>query len=179
MIFEQSDKYNEIRDFAFPKYNEITDIGLYLEQVCKIVEKSLEPLFGTNDTEKWLTPAMISNYVKQGVIEKPENKKYDRDRIAYLIFVCTCKMVLSLSDLKRFIGVQKSVENLELSYNFFCEEFETVLKHVFSEKYGNGENFEDIKSKKNEAKIIRAISYSVAHKIYLKKYVEFLKEQEK
>ena len=59
------------------------------------------------------------------------------------------------------------------------DEFETVLKHVFSEKYGNGENFEDIKSKKNEAKIIRAISYSVAHKIYLKKYVEFLKEQEK
>ena len=75
--------------------------------------------------------------------------------------------------------MQKSVENLELSNNFFCEEFVTVLKHVFSEKYGNGENFEDIKSKKNEAKIIRAISYSVAHNIYLKKYVEFLKEQEK
>lgn len=177
MKFEQSDKYNEIREFNFLRYNEIPDIGLYLEQVFQIVEKTLSPLFGDNENEKWLTIAMISNYVKQGVIEKPDNKKYDRDRIAYLIFICTCKMVLSLSDLKRLIGVQKNVENLEKSYNYFCNEFETILKNVFSSKSDSG-NVDEIKSNRDEAKILRAISYSAAHKIYLVKYVEFLKEQE-
>lgn len=176
MKFEQSKQYKDIKDFKFPRYMEITDIGLYLEQVFQIVEEILVPLFGDNEEEKWFTTAMVSNYVKQGILEKPENKKYNRERIAYLIFICTCKMVLPLADIKRFIGVQKTIEDIEVSYNFFCDEFETVLKQVFSE----GDTYADeVKSKKSEAKIIKAISFAVAHKIYLNKYLEFLGEKDK
>ena len=48
-----------IADFHLPRYNEIPNVGLYLEQATKYVCEYLEPL-----GEYTLPPSMISNYVK-------------------------------------------------------------------------------------------------------------------
>ena len=47
------------RDFHLPRYQEIPDVGLYLEQAAKYIGNCLSPL---GDTA--LTRSMISNYVK-------------------------------------------------------------------------------------------------------------------
>ena len=46
--------------FKLPTFEEIPDVGLYLEQTATFINKYLEPLLGSE-----LTPSMISNYVKK------------------------------------------------------------------------------------------------------------------
>ena len=90
---------DSLRDFRLPRYNEIPNVGLYLEQATKYVGEYLAPL-----GEYTLTPSMISNYVKKGLIANPVKKQYGREQIAYLIFITVAKTVLSLEDLLLFIG---------------------------------------------------------------------------
>jgi len=82
---------NSISAFALPKYNEIPNVGLYLEQASKYVSEFSVVLQGGA-----VTGSMISNYVKQGLLSNPVKKQYDRDQIAYLIFISIAKMVLSM-----------------------------------------------------------------------------------
>ncbi len=174
--FEKSTVYSEIKNFRFPRYNEITDIGLYLDQLISVVETALTPLLGINTEDKWITASMISNYVKQGIIPKPENKRYGREQLAYLIFICTCKTVLPLAHISEFFNLQRDTFSLETSYDYFCNEFENILMEVF----GEGKVFTDSgKTHSTEAKIVRASAFAVAHKIYLNKYIEFIKDDSK
>ena len=50
-----------IDGFRLPRYAQIPDVGLYLEQVVRYVNTHLAPL-----GEPELTSSMVSNYVKQG-----------------------------------------------------------------------------------------------------------------
>ena len=52
-----------------PSFDEIPDMGLYLEQTTNFIARYLDPLL---DTE--LTSSMISNYVKKGLIARTEKK---------------------------------------------------------------------------------------------------------
>ena len=93
---------NSIRDFRLPRYEEIPNVGLYLEQTAKYINEFLEPL-----PESALTPSMISNYVKKHLIVSPLRKQYSREQIAYLIFIALAKNILSLDALDNFIHLQQ------------------------------------------------------------------------
>ena len=55
-----------IRGFRLPRYREIPDVGLYLEQATKYINQTISPLgFGT------FTGSMVRNYVKQGLVSNP------------------------------------------------------------------------------------------------------------
>ena len=90
------------RDFRLPRYQEIPNVGLYLEQAVKFIDQALAPLGWET-----LTPSMISNYVKRGLITSPVKKQYDRDQIAHLMFIALAKNVLSLDDVQEFIRLQE------------------------------------------------------------------------
>ena len=55
---------NLINDFSLPRYNDIPNVGLYLEQVVKYISEYLEPLGSFS-----LTSSMVSNYVKKGSLK--------------------------------------------------------------------------------------------------------------
>lgn len=49
------------RDYRMPRYKEIPNVGLYLEQTVKYINECLAPI------EISITPSMLSNYVKKGI----------------------------------------------------------------------------------------------------------------
>ena len=49
-----------IHNFHLPRYQEIPDVGLYLEQTAKYIDSYLSPLEDIS-----ITGSMISNYVKK------------------------------------------------------------------------------------------------------------------
>ena len=110
---------NSVADFRLPRYNEIPNVGLYLEQATKYVCEYLEPL-----GEYTLTPSMISNYVKKGLIANPVKKQYGRDHIAYLFFIAMAKSVLSLDALTGFIKLQQQTKRPQAA------EIATVNGHI-------------------------------------------------
>lgn len=55
---------SSVTDFSLPRYNDIPNVGLYLEQVVKYISEYLEPLGNFS-----LTFSMVSNYVKKGLLK--------------------------------------------------------------------------------------------------------------
>lgn len=150
-----------IRDFRMPRYREIPNMGLYLEQTTKYICETLAPL-----QEAAITGSMISNYVKKDLVDNPVRKLYFREQIAYLLFIALAKNVLSLDDLAAFISLQKRTYTPERAYDYLCEELENLLQYVFGLK----EDVEDVGVDSTDEKfMLRATIVAVAHKIYLDK----------
>lgn len=108
--------------FSLPRYRQIPDIGLLLEQTVRLINGYLEPLGSVS-----LTPSMVSNYVKHGIIDRAVKKQYGRDQLACLIFIAIAKTVLTLDDIARLIELQRGYCELELAYDRFCDEFEMAI----------------------------------------------------
>ena len=115
----------KIRDFRLPKYTEIPDMGLYLEQTTKYVNGIIEPLGCPA-----ITSSMISNYVKQGVVSAPERKLYSRDQLVYFIFISIAKTVVSIDDVAMLYRKQRELYDVPTAYAYFCDEFENMLLYI-------------------------------------------------
>lgn len=115
-----------VQGFRLPRYQEIPDVGLYLEQATKYICRYLSPILETP-----LTASMISNYVKRGLLSSPVRKQYSRDQVAYLFFIAVAKNVLSLDALACFLRLQERTYPLEKAYDYFCRELENLLLFQF------------------------------------------------
>ncbi len=148
-----------IADFRLPRFKELPDVGLYLEQVIKYINGYLVPLGCTE-----LTPSMVSNYVKKGVIPSPVKKQYYGEQLGYLIFIAVAKNVLTIENITKLIGMQQETYAGETAYNYFCDEFETMLCQI----YGIDKEVTPINSKNTEAKtILRSVVIAASHIIFL------------
>ena len=161
---------DSVREFRLPRYVEIPNVGLYLEQATKYVCEYLAPL-----GEFSLTPSMISNYVKKGLVANPVKKLYNRDQIAYLMFIALAKSVLSLDNLILFIRLQERTYPTERAYNYLCDEFENILQHVFGLK----PEIDTVGMDSTDEKfMLRATIITIAHKIYLEKCFDAMAAEE-
>ena len=161
---------DSIRDFALPRYEEIPDVGLYLEQTAKYISGYLSCL-----GEFSLTRSMISNYVKKGLVANPVKKQYDRGQIAQLIFIAVAKTVLSMEDIRLLVALQRASYSAEVAYNYFCSELENILFYTFGLK----DVPDAIGEQRTEEKdLLRSTIITVAHKVYLDKYFAILHSEE-
>ena len=106
-----------IRNFRLPRYRELPDVGLYLEQVVRYVNRYM--ILDGNE----LTPSMVSNYVKKGLISNPVKKKYSRDQIAVLIYLTLAKTVISLEDIQLLIELKNRSYDNKTAFDYFKKEF--------------------------------------------------------
>ena len=152
---------SSIRSFSLPRYEEIPNVGLYLEQTAKYITEYVEKLGGHP-----FTGSMISNYVKKGLVANPVKKQYSREQIAYLIFIAVGKSVLSMEDIGLLFRLQKQVYTPQRAYDYFCNELENVLLFVFGLK----ETIDTVGVDDTETKdLLRTAIVAVAHKVYLDK----------
>lgn len=159
-----------IEHFHFPKYEDIPNVGLYLEQVTKYINEYLVPLDNLA-----ITPSMISNYVKKGLIANPIKKQYSREQIAYIFFIAVAKSVLSLDNIRLFMDMQEKTYPIEVAYDYFCMEFENVIQYVFKLK----DSMDTVGTNRNtdEKMMLRNTIITVSNKIYLDKCFNAVKEE--
>ena len=159
-----------VKDFRMPRYSEIPNVGLYLEQTTKYICEYLAPI-----QENAITSSMISNYVKKGLVANPVKKQYDRDQIAHLLFIALAKSVMSLDDLTLFIRLQERTYSTERAYRYLCDELENLLHYVFGLK----DTIDTVGVDSSDEKImLRNTIITIAHKIYLEKYFEALAQEQ-
>ena len=82
-----------------PLWNELPELDLYMDQVIGLMEKYLN----ASKKDKLITPSMINNYVKLGIMPPPQKKKYSKTHIAYLIIICSLKQVMPIPNIKILI----------------------------------------------------------------------------
>ena len=89
--------------FRLPEWEEIPNIGLYMDQVVMLLMGYLDYMPPELKEEQVVTAAAINNYVRKGIMPSPEKKKYYREHIAYLVMICTLKQSLSIAMLQKLL----------------------------------------------------------------------------
>lgn len=161
---------DSMRSFQLPRYAQLPDVGLYLEQTTQYINNYLNPL-GCIE----ITGSMISNYVKKGLVANPVKKQYYADQIAYLIAITILKNVLSLEHLNALFVRQQKVYSTEVAYNYFCMELENILYFQFGLKDSVAEIG---RTKSLEKQMLRSAIISVSHIIYLNHCFDALEQAE-
>lgn len=165
---EEKKLYNEedIKKFHLPRWDEIPNIDLYIDQVVSLLETYLSTYIkGENNKEdKIVTKTMINNYVKHKIINPPVNKKYNTEHIAYLFVICILKQVYSINDIAELIKLAIDTVSPETAYNQFCDELEKAISLTFA-----GQEYTGREIMTKEKYILRNVVQSFANQLYVKR----------
>lgn len=156
----------EIKDFHLPRWNELPNVDLYIDQLVTLLEYYLSGYIKNDNEkeEKIITKTMINNYVKQNIIKPPVNKKYNKEHVASLFVIFILKQVYSIHDIKKLISLAMETSPIEQAYNRFCSELEKAIRIVFAEK-----NYVKTSRLSEEQYILRNVVQSFANKLYVQK----------
>ena len=160
---QQQEIQKFVTEFHLPRYRELPDFGLHLEQVTRYASRYVPgPLTGS----------MVSNYVKQKLIPGPVKKAYSQESIAYLIFLSYIKTVVSLEDIRLLMQIQKSSYELQVAYDYFCDEMENLLQYVC----GLRESPAVVGTTcSQEKELLRTALLSITYKVYLDQYLALIR----
>ena len=145
--------------FALPRYNDLPSVGLYLDQTVQFVNGYFRSFCGVE-----LTPSMVSNYVKKGVVDHPIRKKYTRDQIASLMYIAVSKTVLSMENIDALFKMQRAHCSAGAAYDYFCDEMENCLPFVFGARNTILDLAVDAATEK---RLLRSTILAAANKRYL------------
>ena len=149
----------EMSVFRMPRYAQLPDMGLYLEQTVQYINQCLKPL-GCME----ITGSMVRNYVKMDLIENPVKKRYYANQIAHIVCVSMLKQVMELEHIGRFFAMQQKVYTDQVAYDYFCTELENILFH----RFGLKDSIEDVGVTHSlEKGMLRSAITAVSHIIYL------------
>ena len=105
------------------EWESFPDIGLYMDQIISYMPRQL---VGFGDGER-LTPAMVNNYIKDGLLPRAEGKKYSKTHLGYLTAICALKQVLSVRDTRTLLETGSAGRDPEKLYAAFYQELSLAL----------------------------------------------------
>lgn len=169
MMNKENTNKISVEKLHIPRWEELPNIDLFLDQVVKLINNSLEPYIfirsDNQDDTNLLTKTMINNYVKHGIIEAPVKKQYSKSQVAKLFAICILKQVYSMQDIKKLIQMALK-SDIQISYNKFCELFEEALDCSYNKK-----DFIDKTSTNEYQYLLKTVLLSCSYKIYSKNIV--------
>ena len=105
-----------------PDWETLPDFGLYMDQIITFVNRSFPGVAGRLE----LTPSMINNYVKAGLMDKPSGKKYSREALAQLLMIIQLKLTTPMDIMKTLLHPEKPAETKNL-YALFRQYQDQVI----------------------------------------------------
>lgn len=173
MAEEQRNWGIKMSGFRLPRWDELPELDLYMDQVVVFLEKILAPL---SEGEEQVTPAMINNYVKLRLIPKPEKKRYTRRHIAFLITITLLKQVLTISEIREGILSHTEQEGSgQRSYDGFCGELERAFQQVCGQIVSGKQSGELPEGTPAELVMVRMAAFSLVCKLAARKSLELRK----
>ncbi len=142
---ELSNFTTALSSYTTEGWNQFPSIDLYMDQVVTYLERLLM-LFDTDASGKVITSSMVNNYVKEGYLKRPVNKKYDRIQLVTLYIMSMLKPIIpipliagSLSNLKDEHKYQAFFEKLsklqDEAFMNIASELSSTLQNISEEDY--------------------------------------------
>ena len=125
------EKYLE--DFKLPSWEEIPDIGLYMEQVIILLKEYLDYLPPELKDEQIITAATINNYVRTRIMPEPVKKRYYRHHIAYLVMICTMKQILPIAVISRIIPMNITEDEVRRIYDRYSDMHKKTIRYFLKQ----------------------------------------------
>ena len=104
-------------------WEQLPDIPLYMDQVVSYLSKQLIS-FEEGDS---LTPAMINNYIKDGLLARANGKKYGQEHLAYLTAITALKQVLSVREMRALTAIGRERRDSKRQYEYFWKYLDEAL----------------------------------------------------
>lgn len=120
-----------IKHYEAVPWDRMPEIDLYMDQVITYMDKQLT-LFQPKEAGKLLTSSMINNYVKGGLLPRPDHKKYNREHLAGLMVISILKQVLSIPDIAALFKALSKESSVEQLHDTFCSIQKDALDEVCS-----------------------------------------------
>lgn len=127
------DKY--LTNYQVPAWDDIPNMGLYMEQVLTLLEEYLGFMPPELQDGELITAATINNYVRKGIMPKPERKRYYRIHLAYLIIICSLKQTLTISAIQEMLPSSGTEAEVRAFYDAFRNR-QTKAARYFTEQAG-------------------------------------------
>ena len=120
-----------LEHFKLPRWEELPNIPLYLDQVLSLIDEWLGDYIIT-EKKQVITKTMVNNYVKNKFIEAPVNKKYGKLSVASLFIIAVLKTVFTIDEVSKLIDLAiRSSDDVPKMYNHFCELIENAVSEAF------------------------------------------------
>lgn len=165
-------------EIRMPRWEEITDIPLYMDQLIAVVTQYLEPFQIFASDKSPVTSSMVNNYVKLGLIPKPVKRHYNKRHIAYLIVITLFKEVISIQDIRRVLIFLAQSQGNSNAYNQFCGLMENTIKRNAQDYLNLEQNYTnetDYSSPDHYDKyIIFLACETITNLLFAKKFISFI-----
>ena len=146
----------------------LPDFPLYMDQVLSYMERQTIRL----DESDALTASMVNNYTKNALVPRAEGKKYNREHLAYLTFICILKQVMSSRDMDLLIRRELDGDRpVEDGYRAFLGSLDGALSSTAKEL----ERYEDADKLADAAGHFGLLSYAAG--LVSRRYVAQLRSQ--
>ena len=137
-----------LNNSKMPTWNDLPSIDLYMDQVIILMNQYLKN-FLSSDTEGAMniTPPMINNYVKNGIIPAPIKKKYSREHLAKLLVICILKPVMEISAIAQIMERTENRSGTQRMLDDLADLFESRLRTlaaIITSDIENEEKTEDL-----------------------------------
>lgn len=117
-------------NFRLPTWNEIPNIGLYMEQVVDLLRGYLDYMPPElKEEEQPVTGAAINNYVRRKLLPGPRRKRYYRMHIACLIMICTLKQSLNMSRIQTLLPNSEDEDVVRAAYESYAARHNAAARY--------------------------------------------------
>lgn len=120
-------------NFRLPAWEEIPDLGLYMEQVTALLQEYLDYQPPELKEEQFITAATINNYVRTKVMPEPVKRRYYRVHIAYLIVILTLKPSLSMALIQKIIPTGLPEEEVREIYTAYAARHRKTARYFIEQ----------------------------------------------
>ncbi|MDR1002930.1 MAG: DUF1836 domain-containing protein [Oscillospiraceae bacterium] len=128
--YEELLKWTEyLEKFKVGEFHQWPDIDLYMDQVISYLERYVTPL-RTDENEKIVTPSIINNNTKDGVLPKPVKKKYSRQLLSILLIFSTLRQVIPTQNMAVLLNTLSGAEDYPEVHNQFARSLEQCLSET-------------------------------------------------
>ncbi|MFS8161173.1 DUF1836 domain-containing protein [Lacticaseibacillus rhamnosus] len=123
-----SDYLAQLQKAQFPRWADLPQFDLYMDQVIQYVNDIVTPLgFGE------ITSTMVNDYVKKGVIKAPIKKKYRPEQLANILVIAMLKPVFALDAIAKGIQFAKEGRPVAQAYDTFILTFISAIEQANSD----------------------------------------------
>lgn len=164
---------NQVSKLSLPEWDDLPKFDLHMDQVLELINGYLS-IFQLND-EPIITKSMVHNYVKLDMVPKPENKRYNRKHLAYLLAIIMLKNVITIPEIKTGIIYQSKISGIRGAYDLLIREVENSFKTAANFYLEEDYQPKDLHPEDKYA-MIRHITDSLASQTFVKLYIESLVE---
>lgn len=137
---------NTLSSYKTETWSSFPSIDLYMDQVVTYLERLLDIFIDGDDKGKIITSSMVNNYVKEGYLKRPVNKKYDKVHLVTLYIMSMLKPILpipliagSLSEFESEQKYKEFFENLtklqDEAFSKVCDKLSSAINEITEENY--------------------------------------------